>query len=189
MNVLRPALILLVLMTVLTGLVYPLVVTGIGHTLFAHAAGGSLIEQGGQPVGSELIGQAFTSARYFWGRPSATTPMAYNGAGSNASNWAPTNPALTDAVKARVDALRTADPGNREPVPIDLVTASASGLDPDISPAAALYQVPRIARSRHMDPARVRELVLEHTQGPQWHLFGEPRVNVLLLNQALDRAQ
>jgi K+-transporting ATPase ATPase C chain len=189
MSVLRPALVLLLLMTALTGVVYPFLVTGLAQALFGHAARGSLIEEGGHVSGSALIGQSFTSPGYFWGRPSATTPMAYNASASNASNLGPTNPALIDAIRARVEALRQADPGNTQPVPIDLVTASASGLDPEISPAAALYQVSRVARARHIDPARLRQLVLDHTEGPQWHLFGEARVNVLLLNRALERAQ
>lgn len=189
MSLLRPAIVLVLLLTLVTGIAYPLLVTGIGQVFFPHQVHGSLIEEGGRTVGSELIGQAFSGDGYFWGRPSATSPMAYNGASSNASNLGPNNPALVDAVRARVEALHRADPSNTDPIPIDLVTASASGLDPDISPAAALYQVPRIAGARHISPARLRQLVLDHTEGPQWHLFGEPRVNVLLLNRALDRTQ
>jgi K+-transporting ATPase ATPase C chain len=189
MAVLRPALVILLLMTALTGVIYPFVVSGIGQALFRHAVTGSLIEEGGHTVGSVLIGQTFSSPGYFWGRPSATTPKAYDGTASNGSNLGPTNPALLEAIRARIAALHRADPDNTQPIPIDLVTASASGLDPDISPAAALYQVPRVARARHLEPARVHQLVLDHIEAPQWHLFGEARVNVLLLNRALDRAQ
>ena len=189
MRLLRPLLVLFLALTVLTGLIYPLAVTGIGNVLFPREARGSLIMRDGSVVGSRLIGQPFNDPKYFWGRLSATTPMPYNGTGSSGSNLGPTNPALLDAVKARIAQLRAADPGNALPIPVDLVTASASGLDPEESPAAALYQVPRVARERHMDPARVRQLVLANVQGPQWGMFGEPRVNVLMLNLALDRAQ
>jgi K+-transporting ATPase ATPase C chain len=186
---LRPLLVLFVLLTVLTGLVYPLVVTGIGKAVFANQASGSLVMRDGKVVGSSLIGQSFQEPRYFWGRLSATSPMPNNGSASGGSNFGPTNPALVDAVKGRIDALKAADPDNALPIPVDLVTASGSGLDPHISPAAALYQVGRVARERHMDVLKVRQLVLAHVEAPQWGIFGEARVNVLLLNLALDRAQ
>ena len=145
---LRPALTLLILLTVLTGLVYPLAVTGLAQAVFPHQANGSLLERGGKPIGSSLIGQNFTSPKYFWGRPSATAPQAYNGTGSSGSNLGPSNPALTDAAKQRIAALQAADPDNHAPIPVDLVTASGSGLDPEISPAAAQYQLSRVARTR-----------------------------------------
>jgi potassium-transporting ATPase KdpC subunit len=185
----RPLLVLFVLLTLLTGLAYPLVVTGIGRVLFADQASGSLVTRGGAVVGSSLIGQSFQEPKYFWGRLSATTPMPNNGAGSGASNLGPTNPALIDAVRGRIEALRSADPGNSSPIPVDLVTASGSGLDPHISPAAALYQVGRVARARHLDPGRLRQIVLAHVEAPQWGIFGEARVNVLSLNLDVDRAQ
>jgi potassium-transporting ATPase KdpC subunit len=185
-TLLRPALTLLVLLSAITGLVYPLVVTGIGKTVFSHAAGGSLIIKDGKPVGSELIGQNFTDPKYFWGRPSATGPQPYNGTASSGSNLGPLNPALTDAVKGRIDALKAADPDNKLPIPADLVAASASGLDPHISPAAANYQIERLAHVRHLDAGAVRALVERHTEGRQFGIFGEPRVNVLQLNLALD---
>jgi potassium-transporting ATPase KdpC subunit len=188
-RMLRPILVLFVSLTVLTGLVYPLVVTGIGKLVFPAQVSGSLVIRDGKAVGSMLIGQSFQDPKYFWGRLSATSPMPNNAAGSSGSNFGPTNPALLDAVKARVDALKAVDPDNSLPVPVDLVTASGSGLDPDISPAAALYQVTRVARERRMDPVKVRQLVLGAVQPPQWWVFGESRVNVLLLNLALDRAQ
>jgi K+-transporting ATPase ATPase C chain len=166
-----------------------LAVTGIGKAVFADQVSGSLMVRNGKVVGSSLIGQSFQEAKYFWGRLSATSPMPNNGAGSGGSNFGPTNTALVDAVRGRIDALKAADPGNSAPIPVDLVTASGSGLDPHVSPAAALYQVARVARERHMDEVRLRELVLAHVEGPQWWMFGEPRVNVLLLNLALDRAQ
>jgi K+-transporting ATPase ATPase C chain len=183
---LRPALVLLVVMTGVTGVVYPLVVTGIAHLLFPRQASGSLIFADGKPVGSALIGQPFDDPKYFWSRPSATSPFPYNAGASSGSNLGPTNPALTDAVKERIEALRVADPGNTAPVPVDLVTASGSGLDPHISPAGALYQVPRVARARAMDEAAVRRLVEQHAEGRQWGVLGEPRVNVVRLNLALD---
>jgi K+-transporting ATPase ATPase C chain len=186
---LRPVLVLFVLLTVLTGVVYPLVVTGIGKAVFADQVSGSLVMQDGKAVGSSLIGQSFQDPKYFWGRISATSPMPNNGASSSGSNLGPTNPALIDAVRGRIAALKAADPGNSAAVPVDLVTASGSGLDPHISPAAALYQVARVARARQMDPAKVRQIALAHVEPPQWGIFGEPRVNVLLLNLALDRAQ
>jgi K+-transporting ATPase ATPase C chain len=185
-NQIRPALVSLAVLTVLTGLVYPLAITGMAQWLFPHQANGSLIVREGRTVGSELIGQYFDAPKYFWGRPSATLPFPYNAAASSGSNLCPTNPALVEAVKARIAAFQAADPGNDALIPVDLVTASGSGLDPHISPAAAEYQVPRVARSRGMDEALVRRLVAEHTEGRQFGLLGEPRVNVLVLNAALD---
>ena len=183
---LKPALILLLLLTVITGLIYPLLVTGIAQTIMSHRANGSLIERDGKPVGSQLIGQPFSSPKYFWSRPSATSPYPYNAASSSGSNQGPTNPALTDAVAARVKALHDADPDNKAPVPVDLVTASGSGLDPAISPAAAQYQLNRVARARGLDAAAVQGLVDKYTEGRQLGFLGEPRVNVLELNLALD---
>ena len=174
------------LLSAITGLVYPLVVTGIAKAVFPQAAAGSLIVKDGKPIGSELIGQNFTDPKYFWGRPSATGPQPYNGTASSGSNQGPLNPALQDAVKGRIDALKTADPDNKLPIPADLVLASASGLDPHISPAAANYQLERVARVRKLDIATVRGLVDSHTEGRQLGIFGEPRVNVLKLNLALD---
>lgn len=182
----RPAVVLFVLLSIITGLIYPLLVTGIGQALFPQQAAGSLIERDGKLIGSRLIGQNFTDPQYFWGRPSATAPQPYNAAASGGSNLGPLNPVLKDAVESRVKALRTADPGNTQPVPIDLVTASASGLDPHISPAAADYQIARVARARGLAPQAVRNLVVQHTEARQWGVFGEPRVNVLELNLALD---
>jgi K+-transporting ATPase ATPase C chain len=187
-RLLRPLFVLFLLLTVLTGVVYPLVVTAIGRLVFAGQVSGSLVARSGRPVGSALIGQSFQEPKYFWGRLSATSPMPNNAAASSGSNLAPTNPALLDAVKGRIAALKSADPGNSLPIPVDLVTASGSGLDPHISPAAALYQVTRVAGARHLDPGRVRALVLAHVEAPQWGMFGESRVNVLLLNLALDDA-
>lgn len=181
---LRPALSLFAALTVLTGLIYPLVVTGAAQLLFPAQAAGSLIERGDHVVGSRLIGQNFSEAKYFWGRLSATSPMPYNGAGSGGSNLAATNPALLDQAKGRVEALRAE--GVRGAVPADLATASASGLDPDIRPESAQLQVPRVARARGLPEARVRALVAEHTAAPVLGFFGEPRVNVLELNLALD---
>ena len=185
-GILRPALTLFVVQSIVTGLLYPLAVTGVAQTAFPHQANGSLITQGGKAVGSELIGQSFTEPGHFWGRPSATAPMPYNAAASGGSNLGPTNPALTDAVKARIEALRAADPGNTRPVPVDLVTTSASGLDPHISPAAAAYQTERVARDRDLPVAQVQALVQQHTDSPWLGLLSEPRVNVLALNLALD---
>jgi len=184
---LRPALSLFVVLSLITGVVYPLLVTAIGKAVFPRQAAGSIVERDGRAVGSVLIGQNFTDPKYFWGRLSATAPQPYNGAASGGSNLGPLNPVLFDNVKARIAALRAADPGNNAPVPVDLVTASGSGLDPDISPAAARYQVARVARARHLPVAAVRELVERHTQARQFGVFGEARVNVLALNLALDR--
>ena len=185
-NLLRPAVSLFVLLSVVTGIVYPLAVTGIAKAAFPEAAAGSLIVKDGKAIGSRLIGQNFSDAKYFWGRPSATSPMPYNAASSSGSNLGPLNPALVDAVKGRVDALKAADPGNNKPIPADLVMASASGLDPEISPAAAAYQLGRVARQRKMPEAEVAALIAAQTQGRQWGIFGEPTVNVLQLNLALD---
>jgi potassium-transporting ATPase KdpC subunit len=188
-RLIRNAISMLVVMTVVTGLVYPLVATGVAQVLFPHQANGSLIMRDGKPIGSELIGQTFDDPKYFWGRPSATTPQPYNGTASNGSNLGPTNPALRDAVKQRIDALHAADPGNNTPVPADLVTASGSGLDPEISPAAAQYQIARVARVRKLNVDQVQQLVAQYTRGRQLGLLGEPRVNVLQLNLALDQLQ
>jgi K+-transporting ATPase ATPase C chain len=186
---LRPLLVLFALLSILTGFAYPAVVTLIGAAAFPAQVDGSVVTRDGKAVGSALIAQSFQEPRYFWGRLSATAPMANNGLGSTGSNLGPLNPALIDAARARVDALRAADPGNSAPIPVDLATASGSGLDPDISPAAAFYQVPRVARARHLEPSIVEHLVREHVVPRQWGILGEPRVNVLLLNLALDRAQ
>jgi K+-transporting ATPase ATPase C chain len=182
----RPALTMLLIFTVLTGLVYPLSVTGLAQLFFPEQANGSLVVHNGKVGGSKLIGQYFDKPEYFWGRPSATSPFPYNAAASSGSNLSPTNPALIEAVKARVATLRSADPGSDTPVPVDLVTASASGLDSHISPAAAMYQVNRVARARGLDERRVRELVARNIEGRQFALLGEPRVNVLELNLALN---
>jgi K+-transporting ATPase ATPase C chain len=187
-RLLRPLLVLFGLLTLVTGFIYPALVTVIGAMLFPDQAAGSLVMRDGHAVGSSLIGQSFQDPRYFWGRLSATSPMPNNGAASGGSNFGPLNPALLDAVKGRIDALRAADPHDASPIPVDLVTASGSGLDPHISPAAALYQVSRVARARHLDPAVVRKLVQGRIEPPQWGIFGESRVNVLMLNLALDRA-
>jgi len=182
----KDALLMLAALTVVTGVVYPLIVTGIAQGLFPAQANGSLIERDGKAVGSALIGQPFSDPKYFWSRASATSPMPYNAGASSGSNQGPLNPALADAVKGRMAALRAADPDNKAPVPVDLVTASASGLDPHISPAAAEYQVARVAKVRGIEPAKVRALVAEHTEDRQLGFLGEPRVNVLELNLALD---
>ena len=182
----RPAVMLFIVLTVVTGVLYPLLVTFIGQTAFPHQANGSLIVQGDKTVGSALIGQSFSEPKYFWGRPSATGPYPYNAAASSGSNQGPLNPALAAAVRARIQALHDADPGNTAPVPVDLVTASASGLDPQISPAAAEYQIDRVAQARHMEVQAVRDLVAKYTEGRQFGVLGEPRVNVLELNLALD---
>jgi len=183
------AAILFVLLTILTGLVYPGVVTGVAQLAMRDAANGSLIVRDGKSVGSTLIGQPFSDPKYFWSRPSATSPQPYNGMGSSGSNLGPTNPALVDAVKERIAALKEADPDNAAAVPQDLVTASASGLDPHISPAAADYQVRRVARVRGLDEGKVRTLVAVHTEGRDLGVLGEPRVNVVQLNLALDAAK
>jgi potassium-transporting ATPase KdpC subunit len=182
----RAAIVSLALFTVITGVAYPAIVTVIAQLVFPHQANGSLIVKDGKPLGSTLIGQPFDDPKYFWGRPSATSPFGYNAGASVASNLSPTNADLIKAVQGRVDALRAADPGHTVPVPVDLVTASGSGLDPHISAAAALYQVGRVARARKLDEVVVRDLVAKHTEGRQLGLFGEPRVSVLALNLALD---
>jgi potassium-transporting ATPase KdpC subunit len=185
-SLLRPLFVLFAALTVITGLIYPLIVTAAGKAFFANQAAGSLILRDDKLIGSSLIAQPFQDPKYFWGRLSATAPMPNNALASGGSNYGPTNPALIDAAKARIDALKAADPDNIAPIPVDLVTASGSGLDPDISPAAALYQVNRVATARHLSSAQLRAKVLAAVEGPQWGLFGEPRVNVLELNLALD---
>lgn len=185
-TLIRPAATLFVLLSAVTGIVYPLAVTGVAQAVFPDAASGSLILKDGKPVGSALIGQNFTDPKYFWGRPSATAPQPYNAAASGGSNQGALNPALADAVKTRIETLRTAAPENKRPVPADLVSASASGLDPHISPFAAIWQVERVARARELKPEVVADLVARHTEGRQFGIFGEPRVNVLKLNLALD---
>ena len=185
-NILRPALVLFFILTLLTGVAYPLLITGVAQTLFPAQASGSIILRDGKAVGSELIGQNFADPKYFWGRPSATGPMPYNAAASSGSNQGPLNPALTDAVKGRIDALRALEPGNTTRVPVDLVTASASGLDPHISPAAAAYQAGRVARVRGLAADKVQGLVTAQTEAPLFGFLGESRVNVLKLNLALD---
>ena len=187
-TLIRPAVTLFVLLTVVTGVVYPLAVTGVAGLAFPHQAGGSLVLRDGKAVGSSLIGQAFGDPKYFWGRPSATAPMAYNAGASTGPNQGPLNPALADAVKARVEALKAADPQNTAPVPVDLVTASASGLDPHISPAAAGYQAARVARARGLPVDAVRSLVARHTENRLFGVLGEARVNVLALNLDLERS-
>lgn len=183
----RPAVSLLALMTVLLGIVYPLIITGVAQVAFPRQAQGSLLYADGKLIGSRLIGQSFSDPKYFWGRPSATSPQPYNGVASSGSNLGPLNPALIDAVKANAKALHDADPDNRRPIPVELVTASASGLDPEISPAAAHYQAARVARARNLPPQQVESLIEAHEQGRLFGLVGEPRVNVLELNLALDR--
>ena len=183
---LRPALVLFLLLTVLTGFLYPLLVTGLAQLLFPQQAAGSVLTRDGHAVGSRLIGQSFSDPRYFWSRPSATTPQPYNGTASAGSNLGPLNPALLDAVRTRSAALHAADPDNHLPVPVDLVTASASGLDPEVSVAAASYQAARVARMRGLAPERVQALIAQHTEGRLLGVLGEPRVNVLELNLALD---
>ena len=185
-RILRQSIVMLALLTLLTGVVYPLVVTSIAQVAFPNAANGSVIERNGKALGSALIGQPFTDPKYFWGRPSATAPFPNNSAASSGSNLGPTNTAHTDAVKQRIDALHAADPGNTMPVPVDLVTASGSGLDPHISPAAAAYQVARIARARGLAVAEVERRVAAATEGRTFGILGEPRVNVLALNLSLD---
>jgi K+-transporting ATPase ATPase C chain len=186
-NPIKPAILMLLFFTVLSGVAYPLAVTAIAQIAFPSQANGSLLGSNEQPLGSGLIGQAFSRPEYFWGRPSSTSPASYNGGASSGSNQGPNNPALTDTVQARIKALRDADPTHLEAVPVDLVTASASGLDPHISPAAAAYQINRVAKARQMSPDSVRELVDRYTQARQWGVLGEPRVNVLKLNLALDK--
>ena len=183
---LRAALVVFVGLSLITGVLYPVVVTGVGKALFPAQAGGSIIERHGKAVGSSLIGQNFDTPEYFWGRISATAPNPYNAQASSGSNLGPSNPALTEAAKARIAALKEADRTNTAPIPADLVTASASGLDPEISPAAAAYQVERVAKARHMSPDLVKKVVAENTKGPVLGVFGEPVVNVLELNLALD---
>jgi K+-transporting ATPase ATPase C chain len=183
---LRRALVMLIVMTAITGVAYPLLVTAIGASVFPAKAKGSLLERDGKTIGSTLIGQPFSDPKHFWSRPSATSPYPYNASASSGSNQGPLNPALTEAVTGRIKALHDADPDNHARVPVDLVTASASGLDPHISPAAAEYQVNRVARARNMDPQKVRQLVAQFTEGRQLDFLGEARVNVLELNLALD---
>ncbi len=185
-TLIRPALSLFVALTLITGIAYPLAVLALGTLLFPGEAGGSLVQRDGHPVGSRWIGQNFADPGHFWSRPSATSPQPYNGLASGGSNLGPANPALVDAVRTRIEALRAVDPQNHQPIPVDLVTASASGLDPDISPAAAHYQAVRVARVRGLAPERVAALVDAHILGRQWGLFGEARVNVLELNLALE---
>lgn len=185
-TLLRPAFSLFVLLTAITGVAYPLAVTGLAKVTFPDAAAGSLIVKDGKPIGSRLIGQNFSDPKYFWGRPSATSPQPYNASASGGSNQGPLNPALVDAVKGRIEALKAVDPDNRLPVPADLVSASGSGIDPHISPEAAAYQVGRVARQRHLAETELTALVGKYTEGRQWGIFGEPRVNVLELNLALE---
>lgn len=187
-TILRSALVVFFVLTLVCGLLYPYTVTAIGKLAFPNQVDGSLITNNGKILGSALIGQSFSSAHYFWGRPSATSPMPNNAQASSGSNQGPLNPALIEAVKGRIAALKAADPTNTAPIPVDLVTASASGLDPEISVAAALYQVGRIARERQLTPEQVRSLINLHTQAQYFGFFGEPRVHVLALNLALDAA-
>lgn len=182
----KTALIFLILLTVLTGLIYPFLVTALAQIIFPFQANGSLIHRQGEIIGSELIGQSFSDAKYFWSRPSATTPFPYNAAASSGSNLGPTNPALFDSIKKRIDALHQVDTNNSLAVPVDLITASASGLDPHISPAAAYYQVPRVAQARHLPAETIQQLVDKNIENRQWGFLGEARVNVLKLNLALD---
>lgn len=189
MRILRQAVVCLIILTVITGVVYPLIVTGIAQLAFPYQANGSIIIRNGEAVGSRLIGQDFNSPKYFWGRPSATSPVPYNSANSSGSNLGPLNPALAENVRTRIVKLKSADPENKTNVPVDLVTASGSGLDPDISPAAAEYQVHRIAKTRNIDESKIRELTAKYTYKRQLGVLGEPRVNVLELNLALDALQ
>ncbi len=182
----KPAVLLFLIFSVVTGVAYPLVITGIAQAVFPGMANGSLIFRDERGVGSSLVGQAFDDPKYFWSRPSATSPAPYNAAASGGSNRGPTNPALLEAVRSRIAALRAADPGNDMPIPVDLVTGSASGLDPHISPAAAEYQLARVARARRVDAETVRRLVARHTQGRTLGVLGEARVNVVELNLELD---
>jgi K+-transporting ATPase ATPase C chain len=185
-SILRPTLVVFVVLSALTGVVYPLAVTAVGQIAFADQAAGSLILRDGKPVGSALIGQSFSDPKYIWGRPSATSPMPYNASNSSGSNLGPLNPALSDAVKGRIAALRAADPGNPAAVPVDLVTASASGLDPQLSVAGARYQAERVAKARQMPPQRVLQMIEKYSEGQRFGFLGEARVNVLRLNLALD---
>jgi potassium-transporting ATPase KdpC subunit len=185
-NSLRPVLVLFIALSVVTGIIYPVVVTAVGHAAFADKANGSIIEQNGKAVGSELIGQQFDAPDYFWGRLSATSPMPYNAQNSSGSNLGPTNPALSDEVKGRLSALHDADPTNAAPVPVDLVTSSGSGLDPEISPAAAQYQASRVAKARGLTIDQVNDIIARNTAGRQFGILGEARVNVLEANLALD---
>ena len=189
MRLIRPALVSFLLLTLITGVAYPLLVTLVAQVFYPRESNGSLLASNGQTIGSELIGQPFSDPRYFWSRPSATSPFAYNGEASSGSNLAPSNPALTKAVQERIDALKAADPTTAKPAPVDLVTASGSGLDPHISPAGAEYQVMRVARARKLDELTVRKLVARYTEGRDWGLLGEPRVTVLKLNFALDHPE
>ncbi len=188
-QIIKPAVLLFIVLTVLCGVVYPLFVTLVAQVVFPDQANGSLIRRSGRPVASALIGQPFDDPKYFWGRPSATSPAPYDAANSNGSNLGPSNPDLVKAVRQRIAALRAADPDNRLPVPVDLVTTSASGLDPHISPAAAEYQVHRVAKARRLDEETIRRLVARHTEGRTLGLLGEPRVNVVELNLDLDRRE
>jgi K+-transporting ATPase ATPase C chain len=188
-STLRPALVIFGLLTALSGVAYPLVVTAIGHLAFPEEAGGSLVQRDGKVVGSSLIGQNFSDPKYIWGRPSATSPQPYNASNSGGSNLGPLNPALVEAVKGRIEALRAADPGKSAPVPVDLVTASGSGLDPHLSVAGALYQAARVAKARNLPLAQVQQLIEKHVEGRLFGFVGEPRVNVLRLNLALDAAR
>jgi K+-transporting ATPase ATPase C chain len=188
-SIVRPALVLFAVLTALTGVAYPLVVTGIGQAAFPEQAAGSLILRDGKPVGSSQIGQNFSDPKYVWGRPSATGPYPNNATASSGSNLGPLNPALVDAVKGRIEALRAADPGNTAQVPVDLVTASASGLDPHVSVAAAQFQAARVAKARNLPIAQVQQLIQKHTEGRLFGFLGEPRVNVLQLNLSLDAAR
>jgi K+-transporting ATPase ATPase C chain len=186
-DTIRPACMLFVVLSIITGLIYPLVVTGVGQLLFARQANGSIVMVDGRPVASALIGQQFSSPGFFWGRPSATGPFPYNAAASSGSNLGPLNPALGDAIKQRIEALKAADPDNAQRPPIDLVTASGSGLDPEISLAAARYQAPRVAKARNVPVEKVTALIEQHAARPWMKVFGEPRVNVVMLNVALAR--
>lgn len=181
----RPAFVIFGALTIICGVLYPLAVSGVAATVFPAQAAGSLVQVDGKTVGSSLIGQSFSSPKYFWGRPSGTGPMPNNGAGSSGTNLGPTNAALIDAVKGRIEALKAADPANTAPIPVDLVTASASGLDPEISPAAARYQAARVAAARQFNTNQVLALIEQHTRPQYFGFFGEPRVNVLALNLAL----
>ncbi|WP_342066084.1 potassium-transporting ATPase subunit KdpC [Achromobacter kerstersii] len=185
-GILRPALVVFAALSLVTGLAYPFLTRGVAAVVFPHEAAGSLIKQGDKVVGSALIGQSFTSPQYFWSRPSATAPMPYNGAASGGSNLGPRNPALAEAIQARIAALKAADPDNPTPVPVDLITASGSGLDPHISPAAAAYQAARVARARNLPRAQVDALIQANTEQPWLGVLGDPVVNVLMLNLALD---